>query len=255
VANRLLNLKERFERFMSGLDGAESIDALMKQSNLPGRQRADYLAFNRDVIIEQKSLEVDLDNKIQPLVVDFFRTRGIVQVETISFASFVQIISESPDTGDLVKRLRQIVTQRIDDILAKADKQTHDTRATFVLPHAVGIVVILNENVQLIEPDYVAVKAFDMLRKRGPTGEIRYPDNQVVISISEAHRIPAKDAEKIPTETIFSEAGNRLLIATQYSEILKERWAQFNGAIYVESPDLARDAVTRDPQILFRTGL
>src|ERR1700692_198118 len=88
------DLKERFERFMSGLAGAENIDELAKQSNLPaGRQSADYLAFNRNVVIEQKSLEVDLDAKIQPLVIEFFRTREIVRTDKISFRSFVEIVS------------------------------------------------------------------------------------------------------------------------------------------------------------------
>jgi hypothetical protein len=49
-------LKERFERFMSVLEGVENIDTLMKQCDLPGRKRANYLAFNRHVIIEQKFL-------------------------------------------------------------------------------------------------------------------------------------------------------------------------------------------------------
>jgi hypothetical protein len=248
------DLKTRFERFMAGLEGAENIDDLMKHSRLPGRLRADYLAFDRDVIIEQKSLEVDLDGKIQTFVADFFRTQGIAHPDKISFRTFVETISQYPDTGALRKRILQIVTQRIDDILAKADKQTRDTRETFVIPNAVGIVVILNDDVQIIEPDFVTVKAFDMLRKLEPSGELRYPHNQVVISISEAHRIPSEDAEQIPTETIFSDRGNRLLMANQCSVILQQRWAQFNGALHVESPDLTRTTVTRDPQKLFRAG-
>jgi hypothetical protein len=248
-------LKERFEQFMSGLEKVENIDDLMKQSKLPDRKRADYLAFDRDVIIEQKSLEVDLDDKIQPLVIDYFRTRGITDTGgPITFTSFVKILSESPDTSNLKRQLRQILTQRIDDLLAKADKQTHDTRETFVIPQAVGIVVILNDNVQLIEPDFVADKAFDMLRKRRPTGEIRYPDNQVVISISEAHRIQSDDpVELIPTDTIYSDVGNQLPLATRYSNILSQRWAEFNGASFVEWSDRTGGVTTRDPQKRFRT--
>ncbi|WP_316195295.1 MULTISPECIES: hypothetical protein [unclassified Bradyrhizobium] len=39
-----LSLKERFERFMSSADFAESIDALTVNDNIPGRRKADYLA-------------------------------------------------------------------------------------------------------------------------------------------------------------------------------------------------------------------
>jgi hypothetical protein len=123
-----------------------------------------------------------------------------------------------------------------------------------VTAEAVGIVVILNDNAQLIEPDFVVDKAFDMLRKRLPTGEIRYPDNHVVILISEAHRVPLDDPlELIPIERIFSYAGNQLPIATHCSDILKQRWAEFNQASYVESSDRTRGVRTRDPQKVFRT--
>jgi hypothetical protein len=248
------NLKQRFERFMSGLDGAECIDDLLKQSDMPGRQRADYLAFNRNVIIEQKSLEIDLDAKIQPLVIDFFNTRGIVHPDKISFRSFVETISRYADTGGLKQRLLQMVTRNIDDILAKADKQTRDTRELFGIPKAVGIVVILNDNVQLIEPDFVAEKAFTMLRKLSTTGEtLRYPNNHVVISISEAHRLPSKNAEKIPTETLFSDAANQRRLCTLYSNILMRRWAAFNGASYIKSAERTGELSTRDPQKLFLT--
>ena len=39
------SLKERFERFMTAGDFAESIDALTVTNNVPGRRKADYLAW------------------------------------------------------------------------------------------------------------------------------------------------------------------------------------------------------------------
>jgi hypothetical protein len=246
------SLKERFEQFMSCLQWAENIDDLMRNSTLPGRLRADYLAFRRDVIIEQKSFEADLDTKVEPLIIQFFRDRGIASPSKISFASFVDVLAQHSDAHDLIKTLRRLVTRRVDDVLADADKQTRDTRKTFLIPNAVGIVVILNDSVQLIEPDFVAVQAFETLRKRTATGELRYPHNQVVISISEAHRIPSSEAESIPTETVFSESGNTLQIANQYSALLLELWARFNGA-GVKSSAIIRDVVTRDAPKLFRT--
>ncbi len=71
-----LSLKERFERFMSSSDFAESIDALTVANQTPGRQKADYLAFNRSVIIEQKSLDRDVDAKIAALLGDLTRQHG-----------------------------------------------------------------------------------------------------------------------------------------------------------------------------------
>ena len=166
---------------MSVLPGAENVDSLMAECSLPGRQRADYLAFNRRVIIEQKSLECDPHDKAQALIEDFLRRHNTIGVEQMSLASIAEASVRLPDGNRFRRKLRQMLTQRIDDVLAKADKHTLDTRKTFVIPEAVGIVVILNDNIQLIEPDFFQDKAFSILRKRLPTGELMYPNNQVVI--------------------------------------------------------------------------
>jgi hypothetical protein len=211
----MATLKERFEGFMSVLDGVENIDTLMKECHLPGRQRADYLAFDRRVIIEQKSLDVDPDQKVQSFVDDLIRERGTLGTGQASLISLAHILEGLPDGNDLKKQLYHKLTKGIDDLLAKADKQTRDTRETFVVPYAIGIVVILNDNAQILEPDFVAVKAFETLRKRSPAGELRYPNNEVVIVISEAHRVLTDDhVELIPTETILSDAGNQRPIAS-----------------------------------------
>jgi hypothetical protein len=55
----MLTLKNRFEKFMLSTKGVESVDLLMKNSIIKRRQRADYLACNRRVVIEQKSLDVN----------------------------------------------------------------------------------------------------------------------------------------------------------------------------------------------------
>jgi hypothetical protein len=63
----------------------------------------------------------------------------------------------------------------------------------------------------------------------------------------------ANPVELIPIETMFSDVGNQLPIATRCSDILKKRWAEFNQASYIESLDLTRDVTSRDPQKIFRT--
>jgi hypothetical protein len=152
-----------------------------------------------------------------------------------------------PDGEILSKQFYQTVTKGLDNVLAKADEQTRDTRVTFLISEAIGIVVILNNNSQFIRPDLVVYKAFDMLRKRSVTGELRYPNNHVVILISEAHRVVSDDTrELIPIETIFSDAGNKLQIATRCADILRRQWVEFNQAGYVESPVEPRRVRTRD---------
>ena len=248
------SLKERFERFMSFGDFAESIDALMMTDNVPGRRKADYLACGRSVIIEQKSIDHDVDSQIRAVLDDLVRQHGPLDCEHVTLAGIIDLVAKLPP-GDLFKRrLLTILTKRIDDYLAEADKQTRDTRLTFGIPDAVGVVVVLNEHAQLIEPDYFVFKAWTMLHKEAEPGRLRYPNNQVVFLISEAHRIPPADgSEKIPVETIFSEAAPANSPADLFAADLRRRWAEFNHAGTLDWSEPIREVTTRDPAMMFKT--
>ena len=55
---------------------AESVDALTKVDHPHGRKKADYLACRRSVIIEQKSLDHDVDAKVHAFLIDLVREDG-----------------------------------------------------------------------------------------------------------------------------------------------------------------------------------
>ena len=223
-------LKERFEGFILSIEGIESVDLLMKQCHLPGRKSADYLAFNRRVIIEQKSLDIDPDQKM----IEFFEQNtsldNTVDGDLTALSHFLRRL---PDGTNLGVNLYRSLTKGLDDILSYADKQTRDTRKTFLIPEAIGVVVILNDSAPTLEPDVVTIKAAEMLRKRTSANELRYSENHLVILISEAHRIPSdKTVELIPTSTAFSELGAQLPLAAFFGEALLRRWAEFNNASF-----------------------
>jgi hypothetical protein len=148
--------------------------------------------------------------------------------------------------------LRERVTKVLDDIIAKADDQTRDTKQTFCIPHTIGVVVILNERAPLIFPDIAMVKLFDMLRKRRKDGDLRYVHNHVIVLISEAHVIKSVEehATMFNMATVYSDAGNELPLSTTFAESLTEQWAAFNNAGYLESSELWNNFGTRaDPKV------
>lgn len=245
-----LSLKARFERFMATSDFAESIDEIAA-ANQPGRQKADYLASARSVIIEQKSFDRDVDAKVRTLLGKLAQQHGPFGRKALTLADMIGVIGTLPPGNPFKPRLLAILTQKIDDVLAKADKQTHDTRHTLSLPTAIGVVVILNEHAPLIEPDYFVVKAWQMLRKELAPGVLRYPDNQVVILISEAHRQPSEEGDMRPVETVFSEAGLTNPAAESFAVEFRRRWADFNDAGTMEWPHPVREVTTTDPAKLF----
>jgi hypothetical protein len=249
-----LSLKERFERFMSSGDFAENIDALTTTDNVLGRKKADYLACDRSVIIEQKSIDHDVDAQVRAFIDDLTRQHGPLNCEHVTLAGIIDAVAKLPPGNLFRRRLLTILTKRIDDYLAEADKQTRDTRLTFNISDAVGVVVVLNEHAQLIEPDYFVSKAWTMLRKESELGRLRYPHNQVVFLISEAHRIPSADgSEMIPVETIFSEAAPANSPADLFAADLRRRWAEFNQAGTLDWSGQIREVTTRDRATLFKT--
>jgi hypothetical protein len=243
-------LKERFEEFILSLKGVESVDRLMAQCDLPGRKSADYLALNRRIIIEQKSLDIDPDHKVPEFFEKHTNLNNSVDGDLTALSHLLRSLPSGTKLGiDLYRSL----TNGLDKILSHADKQTRDTRKTFLIPGAVGVVVILNESAPILEPDIVTIKAAEMLRKLTPTNELRYPENHVVILISEAHRIPSDKAiELIPTSTAFSESGGQIPLATCFAEALLRRWAEFNDASFTGDPEFWEGFETRDSAKIFR---
>jgi hypothetical protein len=237
----MLTLRERFERFMLSGKGVESIDELMRQCNLPNRKWADYLAFNRSVIIEQKSLDVDPDYKIANFLNDLIKSGRLI---FWGQQSVTRLLEKLPGGNALKQQLVGKVTKVIDDILANADKQTRYTRMTFVIPHALGIVVILNESAQFLAPDLVTYQVMQTLKKRTDE-KIRYPNNHAVVLISEAHLCGPL---LIPIQTIISDVGAQNPAIANVAETIVRAWCGFNGVRAVSKSGTITGCATRLPK-------
>lgn len=247
------SLKARFASFMKSDGFAEDIDVLVRTGYPKGLRKADYLAHNRSVIIEQKSLDEDVQAKVQVVLDDMVRTYGPLDRGQVTLAGIIDAVARLPRGNPFKPRLRAILTQKIDDLIAKADKQTRDTRKFFGLPDALGVVVVLNEHAPLVEPDYFQDKAWDMLRKEQASGQLRYPENQIVILISEAHRVvTAANVEMIPVEMTLSEAALKNPAAEDFASELRQRWADFNQSLVADWVGPIRAVTTRDPVRIFK---
>ena len=209
---------------MLSTPGVESIDDLVRprESKLTGRQRADFLASDRRVVIETKSLDVNPTGKIQRFL-DGLAQAG--RLHKTGDMTLEELLRDLPDGQDLFDEFRARVTKVFDNNIAKADDQTRDTRDIFNIPEAIGAVVILNENAPLLYPDQSMLKIFEVLRKLRD-GKLRYVQNHVVIYISEAHVVDAGDGVAMYNmATVYSDAGNATPFATTFAEDLNRRWS------------------------------
>jgi hypothetical protein len=242
----MMSLKQRFQSFMLSTPGVESIDELLhhRESELTGLKRADFLACDRGVVIEMKSLDHNPVPKVQRFL------DGLAQENRVPKAgdtTLGELLLALPDGQVRFDELRARVTKVLDDVIARADDQTRDTKAIFKIPDALGVVVILNEKATLLYPDQVLLKVFEVLRKLRD-GKPRYIHNHVVIHISEAHIVDAgKGVTMFDMATVYSDAGNTIPFATMFADSLNRRWATFNGAGYLESSELWDNFRARDP--------
>lgn len=117
----MATLKQRFEAFIQTVDGFEDIDTRLKGRDLAGENRADYLLHGRTVIVEQKSLEVDPAARPQNYA-DKLMARG----QLIAFGK----VSTTMFSDDLQREFVLDLGKNLDAIVAKADKQTADTRTS-----------------------------------------------------------------------------------------------------------------------------
>jgi len=221
------NLVERFEAFVKTVRGFESIDELLGSVHLEGKKRADYLLWERQVVIEQKVLVVDPADRPQKLVDELIQqgrilAYGRVPVERI----FVHL----PDGDELKYKMIRGITKGVEDSFAGADKQTRDTREIFSIPDAIGVVLILNVSAPTLHPDLVRYGLSQVLEKKRDDGSIRYPNNDGVIMISEAHTDVSIRGRGAPCFSSPTPHTRSEKVVRAFSDALIQAWAAFNKA-------------------------
>lgn len=130
------NLRQRFEAFVQTLERFESIDSLLKKDDRPGMKRADYLFNNRQFVVEQKSLEIDPNDKPQKFVNRLMEENKVIVFGQVSTK---MIFDKMPDGKKYQHELVLRLTRGIEKVISHADKQTRDTREIFSVLAATGI--------------------------------------------------------------------------------------------------------------------
>lgn len=222
-----ISLKERFETFIRTLEGFESIDDLLKHAEQHGRKRADYLLSGRKIIIEQKILEEDPVGKPQKFINNLMERGRVLAYGRVSSEA---IFSKLPDGHKLRRDLILRLARSIEGAVSHADKQTKETRAIFSIPEALGIVVILNEHVRMLDPEIIRYALSNIFQKVSDTGARQYAGNHGVIVITEAHLVRvASPAKVFPILTFINPDGLRKDEVETFSAMLLIAWAKFNG--------------------------
>jgi hypothetical protein len=222
------SLLERFESFVTTLDGFESIDSLLHVADPKGIKRADYLVQNRHIIIEQKVLRSNPIGRPQRFVDKLASERGILIYGRVSTA---QIFSGQPDTRDLQRKMVLDLARVIDDDVADADKQTAETRRLFNIPNALGVLLFLNESADALRPDVIHFALRNSFHKKHESDALRYTANECVVVISEANVVALPSFQRgSPIFSYLTPQNRHAALFEHFSDTLMKRWADFNNA-------------------------
>jgi hypothetical protein len=228
------NLLERFEAFVKTVRGFESIDELLKDVHLEGKKRADYLLWDRQIIVEQKVLLDDPADKPQKFVSQLMNQGRILVYGKVSTD---RVFAGMPDGDEQKRRMFLNITKGLEASFADADKQTRDTREILSIPDAVGMVVILNVSAPTLHPDLIRYGLSQVLLKRRDDGSIRYRHTDGVVMISEAHTDVSERGRGAPCFSSPTPQTKSERVVRDFSDSLIQAWAAFNNV-----PLVRRDA-------------
>lgn len=168
---------------------AEPLDDSRFEAAFGGKgHRADYLMFDRSLVVELKDLQDDPEYKIQR-VFDGFQDRPKFPVIVFGTVPLTQVLEKLPPelARELNDSIATAVSEVLESLVEKANRQIRNTKQVLALPDAGGLLVISNAALSALTPALVAYRLERMLRKHTPDGTPRFPELQAVCYISEAH--------------------------------------------------------------------
>jgi hypothetical protein len=226
-------LEERFIAFVKGLDGAESIDDLALTVEQETAQKADFFFNGRKIIGELKSLKTNTDAKIEAILKPY--------EETPEWPHFYgeqelqKIVSFLPDKDKLNAALFNAVTDSIEGLFEKANRQIRTTKRTFNLSQAGGLLIILNDLVDILSPDVLARRVRKCFQKRTATGETRFPEVTLVWAVNVAHYMQVTPTLKAMPILVMPSGLPDPNNIEGFAQTLGKRWSEYDGVPYLKT--------------------
>lgn len=222
-------LEHRFTTFLSSLPGAENIDCIDMPVAKRDRKKADFFLNNRSVVVEVKSIKTDTSHKVEK-VLKPHRDRPEFPV-FYGEMHISKILAHLPDGEEINQEIFQKITHSVEAAFKKADDQIASTKDTFSVNEAWGLLVILNEYVDILSPDVLSAKITKMLCKKLPDGSYRYQQIAWVWIISEGHYLQVHPQLKsLPLIAVEGPSAESRPNSRNYIDWLQHKWAAHDGA-------------------------
>jgi hypothetical protein len=219
-------LQTHFYNFVRRLAGTEIIDDLAHRSADQPESRADIFFQDRTVVAELKRLETDTEPKIQAILEPLSKTEYwplFVGERPIS-----QILPHLPNGREVHRKIYDAVAGSLEYRVRDANGQSKATKEAFHLPDAKGILIVLNDTIDVLDPNVMAHKFAQTLLKK-KHGKSRYPHVGCVWLLCESHTTTLAGPKTLLSIVIANPRLPEDVLLAAFMDQLQLRWSEFNG--------------------------
>ena len=228
-----MTLEERFTEFVRNLQSAEIVDELQLSQEQKRGKKPDYFFFERQFIGEMKSIKKDMEPKAQTIL-DKHEDRPEYPVFFGQWDA-EKILKHLPDGESINQKMFYAITSALEDSVEKANRQIRETKKVFEISDSQGILIILNDFVEILSPDLITHKIHQLLNKKSPSGDARYPHISIVWIVSELHVLKTEMGQEIMPSIVFvNDFSPSYQEAKDYVNWLQKKWALFNNVPFIE---------------------
>ncbi len=130
------------------------------------------------------------------------------------------------------------VSSAISNGLRDANRQIRETKNSFHLPNAEGLLVLLNDAVDILSPHVIVNAIQAQLKKRTTYGGPRFPEISVVWVIDETHSAPLNS--NLSGQPLIMVINNYIKVTELTEELVNtlfQEWAKFENLPLIEMQD------------------
>jgi hypothetical protein len=220
-------LERKFLKFLGFIPGAESLDALLASPEFDGERRADFLLFDRKIIVEVKSLEVDTSSKVEAEMKmhrkrdDFPLIAGEVELQ--------KVLRHLPDGKEINERIFLRTTRSVETATRSAQVHIENTARVLDLKESAGVLVLLNEGIDVLSPDVVTHRVAMLMHRRAENDTDR---SSIAFAwlLFEGHVVTSGPAERtFPMVVLEGPRATAFDWLSEHLTYLQVAWAQFNS--------------------------
>jgi hypothetical protein len=228
------SLEERFISFVRSLINAEVVDEIEMDSGQKAAEKPDFFFYDRQFIAEMKSLKQDMRTKA-----DNVMNKHIDRPEYPLFFGewgIDKVLRSFPDRDQIRNEIGNQLTSGLESVVRKANRQIRNAKNSFGLGKSHGILIVLNDTVEILSPEVLAFGLNRLMLKKDSNGDQRFSEISAVLLLTDLHVIRAPSgSEAIPSITITNVYVDGHEEATQYLQWLQRKWASFNGTPFIQS--------------------